>query len=326
MKIAILKLSAMGDIIQSAFILQFLKSLIEDIEIDWIVEESFAPILENNPDIRNIKRVDLKSIKKSPLNIFKEIKKLREYSKERYDIVVDMQGLIKSSIAGRIISKNLYGYDKDSARESIASIFYKKSFSIAYDINTMDRYRLLINRVFNVDITKNMIMNKKPYLYYLYNSHKHLSSSKKNIMFIIGASWDSKIYPKRHVADLVSKIDANIIIPYSNQKELEFVSDIKGVKAVKLDLDELKSLISSVDLVIGNDTGPTYIAWANNIPSITLYGPVPPTRVYETKINRFLKSPSKVDPYKLDRDDFSIKDIKKDDILRLYKELTDICK
>ena len=41
----------------------------------------------------------------------------------------------------------------------------------------------------------------------------------------------------------------------------------------KIDLNSLKALIANSDLTIGNDTGPTHIAWAQNIPSITLFGP-----------------------------------------------------
>jgi len=325
MKIAILKLSAMGDIIQSAFILQFLKQHISNIDIDWIVEEGFKDILKHNPDITNIKTVNLKSIKKSPLNIFRQIRLLKEYSKENYDVIIDLQGLIKSAISGKILSSNLYGYDKNSVREKAAALLYKKDFNIPYHINTIDRYRLLINQAFNIDITKGDILNKKPYISYSSDDKRqidqYISKDRKNILFIIGASWDSKIYPKEKVANVIKEIDANIIVPYSNDKEFEFVSYLKDVTPVKLNINQLSALISIVDLVIGNDTGPTYIAWANNIPSITLFGPVPPTRIYETDINKLLKSPSKVDPYKLNREDYSIQYIKEEDILKLVKEL-----
>jgi heptosyltransferase-1 len=92
----------------------------------------------------------------------------------------------------------------------------------------------------------------------------------------------------------------------------------------KMNLKELTALISNCDLLIGNDTGPSYIAWANNIPSITLFGPTPATRIYETNINKLLKSPSKIDHYKLDKNDFSIKEIKEQDILDIAKKLLDV--
>ena len=56
-------------------------------------------------------------------------------------------------------------------------------------------------------------------------------------------------------------------------------------------------------------------------PSIILFGPTPVNRVYQTKINRVLKSSSKVDHYNLDKDDFSIKEIQVNDIVEIAKEL-----
>ena len=90
----------------------------------------------------------------------------------------------------------------------------------------------------------------------------------------------------------------------------------------KLTLDELKTFIAQMDLVIGGDTGPTHIAWALNIASITLFGSTPGYRnTYTTDINRIIESNSKVDPYKINKNDFSIKDIKVSDIVKITKEL-----
>ena len=76
-------------------------------------------------------------------------------------------------------------------------------------------------------------------------------------------------------------------------------------------------------MLIGNDTGPTHMAWGLNIPSITIFGPTPINRVYQTPINRVIKSDSEVDHYNLDKNDFSICDIKSDDIIKMARELLD---
>jgi heptosyltransferase-1 len=88
-----------------------------------------------------------------------------------------------------------------------------------------------------------------------------------------------------------------------------------------LKLNDLKALLSQVDLVIGNDTGPTHMAWGLNTPSITLFGCTPISRVYQTPINQVLKSPSIVNPRKLNKRDDSIKMIKSSDIIQLTKSL-----
>ena len=90
----------------------------------------------------------------------------------------------------------------------------------------------------------------------------------------------------------------------------------------KLTIDSLKSLISKVDLVIGPDTGPTHMAWALNKPSITLFGSTPGYRnSYVTKINRNIESKSKINPYKIDKNDNSIKYIDVREIAKISREL-----
>ncbi len=330
MNIAIVKLSALGDIIHSAFIVQFIKLHLKDAKIDWIVEEGFEKILENNPHIDNIKTVNLKSIKKNFFNIFKEIKKIRSFSKSKYDIVIDLQGLTKSAITSRLLCRNIAGFDKESVRESFASLFYTKKIQIAYDENTIDRYRVLASKALEIEISKNDILEKNPYLFYKQkDKSEFLSKDKPNIIFIIGATWKSRIYPKEKLITIANSLQANILIPFGNKdekKDADFIaSNTTNVTTLpKMNLDELKALISDANLLIGNDTGPSYIAWANNIPSITLFGPTPPTRIYETKVNRVLKSPSKVNPCKLNKNDFSISQIKEDKIIELAKKLLDV--
>ena len=47
MKIAIVKLSALGDIVHAMVILQFIKKYNRAIEIDWIVEESYKELVRS---------------------------------------------------------------------------------------------------------------------------------------------------------------------------------------------------------------------------------------------------------------------------------------
>jgi heptosyltransferase-1 len=90
----------------------------------------------------------------------------------------------------------------------------------------------------------------------------------------------------------------------------------------KLSIDSLISLISQVDLIIGPDTGPTHIGWALNVPSITLFGPTPGYRnSYLTKVNKIIESNSEVNPYKIDKNDNSIKDIDIEEILQVSQDL-----
>ncbi len=64
MKIAIVKLSALGDIVHAMVVLQFIKKYNHAIEIDWVVEKGNEGLLESHPDINKIIIENAKDIEK----------------------------------------------------------------------------------------------------------------------------------------------------------------------------------------------------------------------------------------------------------------------
>jgi len=329
MKIAIVKLSAMGDIIHAMVALQYIKAENPTIKIDWIVEQSFAQVLENNPHIDNILTVNLKSLKKKKLALFSEIKKIRTYAKNNYDLVIDAQGLLKSAISAKLLGKNRAGFSKESIREGVASYFYHEKIEIAYDANTIDRNAKVMSEPLNVHITSKMIIDKEAFLFYNDDNQElngYLSKKKKNIIFVIGSTWESRNYPKEKFVEIANHLKENILIAWGGEEERKKAEWIEVnssyVKMLpKINLNALKTIIAKSDLLIGNDTGPTHMAWGLNVPSITIFGPTPINRVYQTPINKVIKSKSEVNHFKLDKNDFSITKIPSHKIILLAKEL-----
>jgi len=328
LKICIVKLSAMGDIIHAMVALQFIKKNFPNVTIDWIVEDGFKGVLENNPDIDNILPVNLKAIKKNKLEIFNQIKLLNEYAKNNYDIVIDAQGLLKSAIVskivgGRIVGSEIIGFDKDSIREGIASWFYDKTVVIGYEQNVIDRNIEVLCKSLGLNISKEDILSKKKFLYF----HENNISEKFDIIFVVGASKPNKMYPKEKYLEIAEQLKENILVVWGNDEEYEIAQWLSSQStfisiASKGNLNDLKRIISKAKLIIGSDTGPTHMAWALNIPSITIFGNTPEYRnTYITDINKVIKSSSEVDPLKLDKNDFSIQDIKSSDVVTLAKDL-----
>ena len=329
MRIAIVKLSALGDIIHAMVVLQFIKKYYPNAVIDWIVEEGFKDVLTNNPHINQIHTVNLKKVKqkKSLRLLFKELIKLRKLQK--YDLVIDTQGLIKSAIVSRAIpSDKIFGFDKESLRESFATTFYSETCKIDYAENIIERNVAIVASALDITISNKDILNKQPFLYSSNQSSLNfISNTKPNIALIPGASFESKIYPVKRYAQLIQQLDANIVILWGSEIEKKMAEDIQEISpevniSDRLTLNELKTFISRMNLVIGGDTGPTHMAWALNVPSITLFGSTPGYRnTFTTDINRILESESEVDPYKINKNDFSIKNIKVSDIVKMSKEL-----
>ena len=323
-KIAIVRLSALGDIVNSAVVLQFIHKHYPDAKIEWITEELFAPLLKSHPLLHAVHSINLKKLKKQ--KSFSALKNTIAHlqSLGDFDLIIDIQGLIKSSLVARFIGKNTHGFDKDSTREGLAAFFYKTSSAIAYDANIVRRNSFVVADALDFQITDAMLLKKENVFPCI--PYQHPQNEKKNIAIVIGASWESKKYPKEKIAQLTNELEENCLIIWGSEAEKEEAIWICehssfATLAPKLSLVELVSYISSCDLLIGNDTGPTHMAWAQNIPSITLFGPTNERMIYETPKNIAIHSPSGVNIFKINKNDFSIKEIEVHTIVKKAKGL-----
>lgn len=308
LRIAIVRLSALGDIINTAVVLQIIHNYYPDAEIDWFIEEAFAPILQSHPLIHEVIPVPLKRLKKTKsFTLLKEMIHTLK-SRKRYDHIIDAQGLLKSAIIASLLPGNVHGFDKQSAREAIASWFYTTTSSIPYEISVIRRNVMVITEALNIPYSDALIEQKTPVFPTQSTPHEN------KISLVIGASWQSKCYPKEQFAILCDLLPYPCHIVWGSAKEYSDASWIKehsknAVITPKMSLNELVNFIAHCTLIIGNDTGPTHIAWAMNRPSITLFGPTNERMIYPMEKNIGIKSPSHVDIFHINRNDFSIRDI-----------------
>ncbi len=324
-RIAIVRLSALGDIINSAVVLQFIRKYRPAARIEWIAEEQFAPILQPNDDLAAVHTVPLKRIKREknlPL-LVATVKKLRSLGP--YDLIIDMQGLLKSAVTARLLGKNTHGFDAASAREGIAARFYRRRYSIPYETNIIRRNCDLVGKALGFQIGDEALLDKKPALF-LGKRPTFAKAVPHYIAIIVGASWPSKRYPPRRYATLCDLLPYPCFLIWGSEKELEDAKTIaaaseNAVVAPSLSLAQLRDAVGYADLTIGGDTGPTHLAWALNRPSVTLYGPTTPRMMFETPRNIAVESDSNVDILHIDKNDMSIKTISPGKIASAAKAL-----
>ena len=317
MHIAIVKLSALGDIVHAMVALQFIKQQRPDIRIDWIVEQRFAEILRHNPDLHQVLTVNLKALKQDKTQLWQEITQVRGYAQAPYDWVIDVQGLLKSALTATLLGKKRAGFARDSIREGVAAYFYQQKITCPYDRNTIERNIQVICGALGITVTAEQILAKQPFLYFAQPDAEVLATLQpqaRNVLYVVGSTWPSRNYPAEKFLLVINSLALPALILWGNEAEYLTAKWLAArsehvLILPKMDLNTLKALMAQVDLVIGNDTGPTHMAWGLNKPSITLFGPTPVSRVYQTPINQVLKSPSVVNPFKLNKQDFSIREI-----------------
>ena len=305
MRIALIRLSAIGDIVFSLVAAALVKQKFAQAKITWVVDERFYAVVENSPFVDEIITLQLKPL--TPKNVANAIKKLKEAGE--FDLLIDMQGLIKSALVSSFIAaKQKVGFSYKSAREPLASLFYKTKAKSPYQKNIIERYIDLLNASFGGGFSVEEAREKPRLL-----GHSKAAAigvdGKKTILINPLASKANKIYPKEKM-DIVAKAFGG-----ENVITLEHGKDPKT-------LDEIKALISACDLVVGGDTGITHMAWAQNVPSVTIFGATPYERnAFATKKNIMIAAKSGVDAKKLDYNDFSIADIDPNVIVKAARSL-----
>ncbi|GAA7764264.1 lipopolysaccharide heptosyltransferase I [Helicobacter pylori] len=334
MKIAIVRLSALGDIIVSAVFLAAIKERFTNAQIEWFVDERFSAILEHSPYIDKLHPIALKSTLTTfnPLKIFKLFKSLRAYE---YDIVIDMQGLIKSALITQMLkAPKKVGFDYASAREGLSAFFYSQKVSIAYNEPVLKRNFTLLFHALNLpkkEISESLSSRSKVFSYQ--DSPKidalNLNKNKLKILFVLETSKINKTYPIERFKELALALEnfQICLLWHANEdKTTALYGALKNQRDVlllpKLTLNEVKALLFKMDLIIGGDTGITHLAWALQKPSITLYGNTPMERFkLESPINVSLTGNSNANYHKKD---FSIQNIEpkkiKECVLNILKE------
>lgn len=334
MKIAIVRLSALGDIIVSAVFLAAIKECLPNAQIEWFVDERFSAILEHSPYIDKLHPIALKSTLTTlnPLKIFKLFKSLRAYE---YDIIIDMQGLVKSALITQMLkAPKKVGFDYASARESLSAFFYSQKVSIAYDEPILKRNFTLLSQALNLpknEISEGLSSRFKVFSYQ--DSPKidalNLNKNKPKILFVLETSKINKTYPIERFKELALALEnfqICLLWHADEDKATALYGALKHQHDVlllpKLTLNEVKALLFKMDLIIGGDTGITHLAWALQKPSITLYGNTPMERFkLESPINVSLTGNSSANYHKKD---FSIQNIEpkkiKECVLNILKE------
>ncbi len=334
MKIAIVRLSALGDIIVGAVFLAAIKECLPNAQIEWFVDERFSAILEHSPYIDKLHPIALKSALKTfnPLKIFKLFKSLRAYE---YDIIIDMQGLVKSALITQMLkAPKKVGFDYASAREGLSAFFYSQKVSIAYDEPILKRNFTLLSQALNLpknEISESLSSRAKVFSYQ--DSPKidalNLNQNKPKILFVLETSKINKTYPIERFKDLALMLEnfqICLLWHADEKKAITLYHALKHQRDVlllpKLTLNEVKALLFKMDVIIGGDTGITHLAWALQKASITLYGNTPMERFkLESPINVSLTGNSNANYHKKD---FSIQNIDpkkiKECVLNILKE------
>jgi len=334
MNIAIIRLSSLGDIILGMPLLQLIRQRLPDCTISWVSDSRFADILDHQPDIQRIVKLDLKRLKKqsSLSRLVREYKNLANAGP--FDAVIDLHGMIKSAVTATIMGGRRFGFDRKMLKEPLSTHLYHHTFPVPLELPAACRYASLGLQSLGLPFHVSGLSDLEPFLFSteqdLVITEGFFSRERRNILFVPETSAAYKNYPPDKFARIATRLNENILICHGNEQEFSTASRIAeqslSVRILpRLTLNQLKAAIGRADLVIGGDSGPTHIAWACGVPSITLFGATP-VCICPTERNRVIKTPSPVNHRRYDSSDQSIREISENSIMHHAWELLNLPK
>lgn len=146
MKLLIVKTSSMGDVVHALPAISDIRRLRPGVVIDWLVEAPFAAIPRLHPAVRRVLPLGWRKWRKSLLQreTRAAMTALRdELRSESYDLVLDLQGLLKSVMWGLQARGPLVGYDRASIREPLAALCYQRTAGVSRELHAVERCRRL---------------------------------------------------------------------------------------------------------------------------------------------------------------------------------------
>jgi heptosyltransferase-1 len=264
LKILVIKPSSLGDVVHGLRVLNQIHSSFPDARIDWVIKEELAEILSASGFVTHVfiykRRGDLKSY----------LKLIQEIRREKYDYILDLQGLLRSGII-TFVAKRGTKLGVADGRE-FSTLFYTSigEKSRKKEIHAIDKLTPFLKTLGINDFDPALPLKFEHS--YLKEETKKLLGGKPFILLFPESRRFEKMWP--HFEELLGELkkeDGFTIVVAGNKRGKDFKGSIDLRE--KLSLTELPFLISKSKAVVTNDSAPLHIASAISVPTIALFGP-----------------------------------------------------
>ncbi len=290
MKILIVKLSALGDVVQALAVLPALKAGLPQARLYWAVEEASAELLLGHPLLERVyiskRRTWLSAFKKKHfLSTLREINFfLRDLREEYFDVILDLQGLLKSGL--------LVALAKGKRRIGFANHREGSTLPLTQKLSPYEPERHAVERYLDAALylggkRPSPVSFPLPPLPDPEDLREKFDLRGDLAVFIPRARWQTKEWTQEGWAELAHLVqeafgleivlvggvgDRSYVAPIL--EKAPFVRSLCGQTSIL----ELAGLLKLARLIVTVDTGPMHLAVAVGKRVVALFGPTAPWR------------------------------------------------
>lgn len=276
-RIALIKPSALGDIVHSLPVLAALRQRYPDAHIAWVVNRAYEPLLAGHPALDEIIPFDRNALRGGLMDsVLTTMRFLSKLHRRDFDLVIDLQGLLRTGVMA-LASGARRRVGLASAREG-ASRGYTDVIDDSGQAHAVDRYWTVAEAL---GITTKEIRFDLPVPAAAAEwAQRQLDALPRPWLMVgVGARWQTKRWPVAHFAALAQQTQQRFggtVVFVGGQDErllaLDTARHLRGPVsnlAGRTTLPQLAAVLERADAMLANDTGPLHLAVALGRPVIS---------------------------------------------------------
>ena len=276
-RILIVRLSAVGDCVQTMPLACALRDHFPQAYLAWAVEPASAPLVTANSAVDGVIVVP-KSFARS---LRATLALRRELQRHRFDMTLDPQGLTKSGIVAWLSgARRRMGFARPAARE--INPWLQTELVPSRAVHRVDRY---------LELLCPLGVERTPVRFGLEipgeaesKTNEFTAQARLRSGYVVlnpGAGWDAKRWPVERFAQVARHLATQglpSVVTWGGRRERAWAEQIvaesggTAILAPATSLLELAALLRRARLFVGSDTGPLHLAAAVGTPCIAMFG------------------------------------------------------
>lgn len=276
MKILIIRFSSLGDIVLTQPVVKRILDVYPEARLFYLTKDQYFDVLR------------CFGLNMQIINFPQYLKISSEESNDKFDVVFDLHVKLNSFLARSLTVKaHVFNYNKQrKLRNAIIKHKTDKSIdSTLYSYQTaLEKAAKRFNNFNHMNVLEypQLFADKNDHIVENLNNLKSLG--KKMIALFPGATHYNKQYPLDSFVKLIREVNNKyhflLLGSFSERNLTHFLnSEVKDRTTDfggRFSLSEILSIISMVDIVISNDSGPMHMAAALNKKQIAIFGATHP--------------------------------------------------
>lgn len=266
-RICVIKPSALGDVVQSLPLLPVLRERFPQASIDWVINHEFADLLEGHPHLHELHHFH----RRGGANRYLQL--LQDLRQRQFDLVFDLQGLMRSGVMTAATRAPLR-VGLETSREGASLACHLTIPGTCKEMSAFQRYwRIAEELGFGDRTPQTIVQTSEADRAWAKNSLSNLAGP---ILAIHpGARWTTKRWPIEKFAVVAHKAMRQFgfsVVILGSKGEMPVANELQTLlhgfasrKTVlnltgETTLKQLTAVLSTVDVVLTNDSGPMHLA------------------------------------------------------------------